>query len=245
MTISYDHAPFPVRPELAAAHTRLWRRLAAPGAWWSGAERVAIAAEARNARVCAACRERKQALSPYTVAGEHDHLGALPAAAVDAVHRIATDPGRLTRRWLDGVLAGGLGDAAYVEIVGVVAAIASVDAFCCGIGVPAPALPEPEPGEPSRYRPPGAAGDTAWIPMIPRQAATGAEADLWPEGYVPNVLRALSLVPDEVRTLRDLSAAHYLPVTRVADPTASAYSLARPQMELIAARVSALNDCFY
>ena len=38
---------------------------------------------------------------------------------------------------------------------------------------------------------------------------------------------------------------HYLPNERVRDPSASQGSLSRPQMELVAGRVSILNDCFY
>jgi hypothetical protein len=38
-----------VREDLAAAHDRAWARLARAGTWWTGAERVAIAAEARRA----------------------------------------------------------------------------------------------------------------------------------------------------------------------------------------------------
>ena len=55
----------------------------------------------------------------------------------------------------------------------------------------------------------------------------------------------MSLVPDEVRTLCDLSAVHYLPMVDVIDPSARLEHLDRPQTELIAARVSALNECFY
>ena len=60
-------------------------------------------------------------------------------------------------------------------------------------------------------------------------------------------MRALSLVPDEVRMLRALAPSHYVPFERVTDPgfTPPGRALARPQMELIAARVSALNECFY
>jgi hypothetical protein len=35
--ISYSAAIVPVRDDFAAAHTRFWKRLAAPGAWWTGA----------------------------------------------------------------------------------------------------------------------------------------------------------------------------------------------------------------
>ena len=73
----------------------------------------------------------------------------------------------------------------------------------------------------------------------------GAEADLWPIGRTGNVIRAMSLVPDEVRTLGDLGAVHYLPNVEVRNPEAHPEHLDRPQTELIAARVSALNECFY
>jgi AhpD family alkylhydroperoxidase len=55
----------------------------------------------------------------------------------------------------------------------------------------------------------------------------------------------MSLVPDEVRTLHDLSDAHYLPMGQVRDPSASSGALNRMQMELIAGRISALRQCFY
>ena len=60
-----------------------------------------------------------------------------------------------------------------------------------------------------------------------------------------NVIRAMSLVPDEIRTLKDLSTAHYLKNSQVRDPKASRGPLSRAQMELIAGRVSVLRECFY
>jgi hypothetical protein len=81
--------------------------------------------------------------------------------------------------------------------------------------------------------------------MIPVERATGVEADLYGSQVVGNVVRALSLVPDEVRTLYDLSATHYLPMGQVRDPSAAVGTLNRMQIELIAGRVSALHQCFY
>jgi len=100
---SFDYAglALPIPDAMRAAHRRAWERLAAPGAWWTGAERVAIAAEVRASRTCALCHERKAALSPHALAGEHAAAGGLPAPAVEAAHRIASDPGRLTHAWYD------------------------------------------------------------------------------------------------------------------------------------------------
>lgn len=241
--ISYSAAPVPVRDDFAAAHSRFWQRLAAPGTWWTGAERVAMAAEVRQAQHCALCQARKAALPP--AAGQHDHLGLLSDAAVEVIHRVVTDPGRLSRQWFQGILATGMSAEQYVEIIGTLAALVSIDSFCRGIGVPLHPLPAPQPGAPSRYRPPGAVQEEAWVPMIPVARATGAEADLYGGQAVGNVVRALSLVPDEVRTLYDLSAVHYLPMEQVRDPGAATGALNRMQMELIAGRVAALRRCFY
>lgn len=243
--IDYESATVPVREDLPAAHGRAWQRLGAPGTWWTGEERVAIAREVRRAATCALCASRKRALSPSAVPGQHDPSPPLDAASVEAAHRITTDPGRLSRGWREGLREAGLEDGPYVELIGVVATVVSIDAFCRALGVPLHPLPTPRSGAPTRYRPAQARMESAWVPMIPSLGARGAEADLWRRGLTGNVIRALSLVPDEVRTLTDLSAAHYLPPERVADPRAGGKSLSRAQMELLAARVSALRECFY
>ena len=244
--ISYAAAPIPVREELPAAHTRAWQRLAKPGYWWTGAERVAIASEVRNAWQCALCKERKAALSPYAISGDHDRVSTLPEAALDAIHRVTTDSGRLKKDWYDETLESGqISDGQYVEIIDVLVAVVSIDSFCHGIGVPLHRLPEPEPGSPSSYRPAAAQLEMAWVPTIPSGQATGAEGDLYGEsGQGPNVIRALSLVPDAVRQLSDLSLAHYLTVEQMRDLTLGR-TLSRAQMELVASRVSALRECFY
>jgi hypothetical protein len=242
--ISYEASPVPVREDLTASQRRAWKRLAEPGAWWTGAERVAIAAEARNARSCRLCRERQTALSASAISGEHEGLGSLSGAAVDSIHRITTDHGRLSKVWFEQNRAAGIEAGPYVEIVGIVTTVVSIDSFCRGLGLPPHPLPTPVAGEPSRYRPAGATTGNAWVPTITFLRARGAEADLYDGRPTGNVMTALSLVPDEVRTLKDLSATHYLSPEKMIDLGAGR-SLDRAQMELIAARVSVLNECFY
>jgi uncharacterized protein YbjT (DUF2867 family) len=105
--ISYARAGIPVRGDLPRAHQEAWRRLASPGSAWSGAQRVALVQEGRNARACDLCRERRAALSPAAVVGAHGPAPGLPEAAVEAVHRLTTDPGRLFRSWFEGSAGGG------------------------------------------------------------------------------------------------------------------------------------------
>jgi hypothetical protein len=243
--IDYEGAQTPVRDDLRDAHRFILDHVRSPGTWWTGAERVAMAAEARGAARCALCQERRKSLSPGAVRGPHDGPHTLPENVVDAVHRIRSDPARLSRSWFDGVIAGGLEVTRYVELVSVTSVMAGLDSFAHALGVEPLPLPASRSGEPSRHRPAGAKEGEAWVPMIDPADAAGPEADLYGGGdFVPNIVRALSLVPDEVRVLRRSTDAHYVPVAKIPDPTFQR-ALARPQMELVAARVSALNQCFY
>lgn len=243
--LDYSPAGVPIRTDLRDAHGFVWEHLRAPGTWWTGRERVAIAAESRHATTCRLCRERKAALSPEAVRGRHDTLGKLPGPAVEAIHRIRMDPARLSRPWFDRIIASGLEDTQYVELVGVVTLLAGVDYCARALGITPFPLPEPLSGEPSRRRPRSAKPGTAWVPMIAPEDADGPEGDLYgPWPFVPNIMRALSLVPAEARALQRSSNAHYVPVEQIGDPTVHR-ALDRMQMELIAARVSALNQCFY
>ena len=135
------------------------------------------------------------------------------------VHRIRSDPARLSRSWFDGVIAAGLEVTRYVELVSVTSLMAGLGYFARALGVEPLPLPVALPGEPSRHRPAGAKECGAWVLMIDPADAAGPEADLYGNGdFVPNIVRALSLVPDEVRVLRRSTDAHYVQVAQIPDP---------------------------
>jgi hypothetical protein len=239
-----------VRSDIIKAHATFLTRLASPGANWTGAERVAIAAEARAANDCGFCAERKMALSPYGLDGAHQSADGsrdiLPSAIIDAVHRFVTDAVRITSKLAALVEEGGLTDAHYVEALGITVCMRSIDQTCRGLGAPLHDLPKAKPGAPSGHRPVDAdnhASD-AYVPMLPPTALAAPNDDLWDGGFVPNVIRAMSLAPDAVRDLKTLSAAHYLDHGKLLDFSAQR-TLTRPQIELIAGRVSSINECFY
>ncbi len=244
--ISYDHLPWPVREEVAQAHRRQWARLAEPGTWLTGAERVAVAAEARHALSCELCRARKAALSPFAVDGEHDSLGQLPAVMVEQIHRIRTDPGRLSRAWYDGVIAEGVRPERYVETVGVVVHTVAVDTFCRGLGIELWPLPDPVDGAPSRLRPP-AEPDIAWVPTLNPADVAGTEWDNFYGGRpaAAHIHQAMSLVPAEVRGFFDLATVQYLSSREMRDFDNEFRAISHDQIELVAGRVSALNQCVY
>ena len=237
----------PIRGELAAALDNAWVRLGQPGTWWTGTQRLAIAAESRKAMSCAVCQERKDALSPFHVAGDHDTLGDLSAAAVDAIHRIRTDAGRLTEKWVRGLLDQGLRDVEYVEIIGVVATVSAIDAFDRAMGYRQRNLPEAIAGVPTRYRPSTAIPGLGWLDTL-LPADLRSEYDNPDAGYgADNIHRAISLVPSEVIAFFDLDVELYLcdrefPRRAV---QAKERAISEPQIEMIAARASSINGCFY
>ena len=244
-SLDYRGSPLPVREDIAAAHRRAWDRLGAPGEWWSGAVRIAIAEETRAAPDCELCRDRKAALSPRAVAGAHAAVTDLAPTLVEVIHRVRTDAGRLTRGFCDEALAGGLRDAEYVETVGVMATVVTIDSFCDAMGVPRHALPAPVAGEPRRRRPAGAKEGLAWVPTVAPEDVTEAEAGMYDGLAGVNIHRALSLVPAEMVGFFDLDTVHYLPDSLLRDYGNEYRALTHAQIEYLAARVSAINQCFY
>ena len=81
---------------------------------------------------------------------------------------------------------------------------------------------------------------------VARDGAVGNEADLWQNGRSANVLRALTLVPNAFREWREVASAQYLSFQDMAHfDQPPNRSLHRMQIELVAGRVSAINECFY
>jgi hypothetical protein len=243
----YDVSPYPIRQGLKDAHRSYWQALARPGTWFTGAERVAIAAEVRNAVDCSFCTDRKSALSPYAVKGEHCCGNVLDSRVVDAVHRVITDQSRITQIFIDDNAAQGLSEEQYVELVGIAVTVFSIDEFNRALGLPSEPLPDAEDGAPSNYRPSQAGRGTGFVAMVPADGAIGGESDLWENGKTANVLRALTLVPNALREWTVVGDEQYLSVTSMEQFFAEipGRSINRMQIELVAGRVSSINECFY
>jgi hypothetical protein len=243
--IDYAAAPVAVRADLSEAHRRAWDRLASPGTWWDARMRLAIAAETRNAPSCALCRARRRAPSPNAVAGRHDGLGVLVPPLIEIVHRIRTDPARLTRGVYEAALSAGIAEGEYVEAVGVIATVLAVDGFTEALGMMPHPLPAPRAGAPSRRRPAGARTNLAWVPTVAPEDVGEDAAGLYDGLGGAYIHRALSLVPAEVRGFFDLDAAQYLPDAALRDFGREYRHLSHAQIELLAARASAINQCVY
>ena len=243
---TYSESPYPIRAGLGQAYRHYWQVLATPGTWFTGAERVAIAAEVRNALSCPFCAERKTALSPYAVQGEHRSGDTLKPALVDAVHRVITDQSRITRAFIDDLATEGVTQEHYVELAGIAVTVFSIDEFNRALGLPLEPLPEPLPGQPSNRRPAVTESDTGFVAMVTPDGAVGEESDLWQQGRTANVLRALSLVPNAVREWMAVGDQQYLSMAGMGQfGDFPDRSINRMQIELVAGRVSSINECFY
>lgn len=245
MPIVVDGTRLPARDSLVGAVEDAWDRLRQPGTWWSGPERLAVAEEVRRAHACALCRQRKAALSPYAIAGSHDKAAALPVEAIEAIHRLATDAGRITERWVREICDGPLGEERYVEIVALVAIATALDTFDRALGQPMRPLPATITGEPSRSRPRGARRDLAWVATLAPEAVSAGDPNPYPVHGDKNIHRAVSLVPQAVIDFFDLDVELYLRDHEIRDFAHEHRAITHRQIELIAGRASALNRCYY
>lgn len=235
----YHNALYPVRDKLDEAHRDIVVSLSRPGTWWTSAERAALAGIVRKARRDAGIQDD----SPEPASD----LAEVPDSVRHVVSKIAVSPETIDRSLLDDALADGLGEEAYVEAVAIAARLSNVDDFARGLGVEAPALPPVVAGEPSRVRPAEAVDEGAWLPTVPSGEAGGETGKrLYGKEWAANILRALSLVPDECASIIALEEVQYRSVKTIMDFDFSHDpAIARTQVELVAARVSALNACFY
>ncbi len=232
----YSDSRYHVRDDLAGVHARQIDQLA--GAWGTGAQRLAVAVETRQAGYEAG------RLEP-SAGGAESANADLPEAARTMVRRLAVDPKDVDEESYEEARRGGLSDEEYVEIVGLVARVTNLDMR--GIGVDLRPLPTARPGAPSRERPAAAVQELAWVPTVPNPPDGGAAADeLYGGKPKPYIVRGMSLVPDELRRHLELEEVQYLPLHRIMVPDYQHHEgFSRAQAEVVAGRVSAINECFF
>jgi hypothetical protein len=240
-----DASPVTVRDDIRSTLSLTWSEIAQVGAWLSGEERLAIANEARHAWGCKLCQRRKEALSPYNVVGAHDHLGTLPDSWIEALHRIVTDSGRITESWYDSMIAAGILEDEFIELLSLTTIITCADTFTRGIGVPSIPLPTTAgQGKPHRTRPSGAKTGPGWAMTIGPEDAGPELGNFYDNGHY-FIQRSLTLVPDELRRFWRFMEPLYMKNPGVTELEGVERAISRAQMEFIATRVSKYLDCFY
>ena len=219
--------------EIRQAHAGAWQTISATGAFFTGEQRAAMVRAARDAQECDLCLQRREALSPNAVHGKHLNQGPLDETIVEVVHRIRMDPGRLTKQWFEEVTQS-LGQAAYIEIVSVVASAVIIDTLHNALGLGLAPLHPAQSSTPSHQVNDTVVDGGAWVPILDADQ-TMADTGL---PRVPNIARALGLVPSAL----DLFFAIFRPLYQLKNIN---LSISQAQAEFVAARVSAMNECFY
>ena len=155
----------------------------------------------------------------------------LSSEALEAVRKIAADAGTIDRSWASNQIAA-LGEGPYAEMVSIVASVTAIDAFSEALGRPNEPLPSAAGGSCSQDKSKSTADIGGYLPMV----------DPW-EG--PNVSRALSLVPTANQLFMTNVSSMYGGNGGGFNDMVWDGPLSRPQAELLAARVSSINECFY
>lgn len=209
-----------VRDDLAEAHRLSLAHVASPGARLTAQRRVQIAEVARDAYL--AIEPSPPWVRPF------DDL------ALDVAYRLGRHAGTITEQWYEQIISEGMHPLEFVEILGVVVATVPPIAFARGVGLAIPVLPAPIAGEPTgREAEELAPAKLNWVPVA-------APAD-----QVASVVQALTALPDEWDNLWRLAAAQYMSDRQMDDPLWNRGTLSRPQMELIAGRLSLIRECFF
>ena len=222
-----DTFPRPVNPPILSAFEAVWNGLAVAGTWWTATERVAIVAATRRSLPLPLGEA-----APDT-AGLSDAIGpdGLSPLTHEVVRRLAYDAGRITREWATAVIER-MGLGYYVETVALVVQTVPIDLLCDLLARPRQDLPVPRTGEPSRVVPNGLGQEGAFVPWA---------VDGW---LGPNVARALSFVPEDNSRHMGIVMSMYSG-QHFEEMVWRHRALSRPQIELVAARTSAVNECFY
>ncbi|MBI5089174.1 MAG: hypothetical protein HZB15_10045 [Actinobacteria bacterium] len=209
-----------VREDLAEAHRLSLEHVASPGARLSAERRVQIAGVVRDAYLDA------DPTPPW--------VRPFGDPALDVAYRLGRHAGTITEAWYRQIIDEGMDPLEWVEIVGIAVAIVPVVAFARAIGNPIPELPTPMDGAPTGHvADPLATATLNWVPVA-------APAD-----EVASVVQALSALPDEWANLWRLAGAQYMSDKQMVDPLWNRGTLSRAQMELVAARISLVRECFF
>tara|TARA_Y100000814_G_scaffold282891_1_gene248393 strand:- start:57 stop:782 length:726 start_codon:yes stop_codon:yes gene_type:complete len=238
----YSDSKYLIKEEIETVHKGHFLDFAVAGTWGNSEQRIAIASFAREAGISAGLLEE----TPNTFAQESNFK--LSKVAKLVVEKLAISPKDILKDFFDEVINTGLSEEEYVEIVGIVSRIVDMDIFARGIDHPLIAFPEPGVGSPSKVRPETAKLELAWVSTIPNFPEGGLPAkQLFGEKPPkPYIVRGLSLVPDEVKKHMELEKAQYQPLGNIMNFDLRHHKgLSRAQVEVVAGKVSALNECFY
>lgn len=242
--LAHEATNLHIRSDLTAAHAHVWEKLAAPGTWWNGSERLAVA---EVVRVALGDSDPVPPWDSASKSGRLPNSSRISSELQDAVYRLAVHAGTLTEGWYQKMRdATGVTPQQWVEIIEVTISVASVLRFAQLAGIDSPDFPEPLQGQPTRQTQPSKPAKHHWVPVVHLEDSTAELAPFY-NGLpaLAPVIRALSSVPAAMDTLFTLGDAQYIPMREMVDMNWTRGTLSRRQIELVAGRLSAHRECFY
>ena len=209
-----------VRGDLVEAHRASFRHVASPGACLTAAQRIRLAEIARDAYLEA------EPSPPW--------VRRYPEATENLAYRLARHAGTFRVDLYDRAIAEGMSALVWIEVVGVVIATIPVVAFARAVGSDCAPFPPPLCDPPTgRVAADLVDATLNWVPVAAPADRSAA------------VVQALSALPDEWENLWRLASEQYMSDRQMDDPEWTRGTLSRPQMELVAGRISKLRECFY
>ena len=214
-----------ISTEIIESFEIVWDHLGLPGSWWTGKERIGIAKEVRGSNprklwekvgeLKNYAKDSDEVLSPYVKA---------------VVRIVANETSSINQQIYDEII-NSIGEDKYAELAAVVSQIIAIDHLCDALGIEREKFPNPQEGDPSLERPDGLVDGVAFLPTF--------SAD-----KLPHVAVSLSLAQADNARRMLLVRAMYSG-SSFGEMIWKHRNLTRPQIELVAARTSALNECFY
>jgi len=217
-----------VPENLLDAFNSCWERIAESGEWWTGKERIAILEEVRKVR-----EEGQPGVGLPLSDLSDDPSPIISPLVCEVVRMVTSNAHEIDDKWAKQAIAY-IGEGKYSELVSLVVNILPIDVFCLLLERPVVSLPVPKNGKPSELIPDGLADGGAFVPW---------RAENW---VGPNVARALSFVPKDnairMKLVESMYAGSDKFISMIWDDNEP---LDRSQVEIIAARTSSINECFY
>ncbi len=214
-----------VPDEVIQSFEIVWQNLGKPGAWWTGQQRIEIAKEVRNSSQPTLV-ERVNDFSGYS----HQETESLSPYVRAVVRKIAYESSTIDRGAYDSIVKV-LGQDRYAELAAIVTQVVPIFTLADILGYPREKLPTAHDGAPTKERPEDLVNDIAFLPTFSSKG-------------LPHVAVSLSLAQaDNAR--RMLLVRSMYSGTNFGEMVWEHRSLSRQQIELVAARTSSINECFY
>ncbi len=214
-----------VGKEIIDSFEVIWDHLGQAGSWWTGPQRIAIAEHVRRS-------------DPRPLWDKAPSLGTLSDSAegelsnfeMGVVERVTVEPSSINREMYTQIVER-IGEDKYAELAALVSQIVPIDHLHDALGIEREKLPIATNGDMAMERPEGLVSDVGFLPTLPSEG-------------LPHVAVALSLaLADNARRMLLVRAMYS--GQSFGEMVWTHRSLSRPQIELVAARTSALNECFY